>query len=105
MFPVPDSYWKARFDAPKDAGFALHKLAEEMGEMTGAWLQLYGQGRGTANREDLADELADVLGFLLVFADREGIDPAEALIRKWGRHLPDRGTCAEEDKAPGTLSG
>jgi len=76
-----------RFGAPDDARFALMKLAEETGELTGAWLQLQGEGRGTASRDDLADEIADVLGFLLVLAAREGIDPAAALRRKWGGYL------------------
>lgn len=76
-----------RFGAPADARFALMKLAEETGELTGAWLQMRGEGRGTATRDDLAAEIADVLGFLLVLAAREGIDPAAALRRKWGGHL------------------
>lgn len=75
------------FNAPRDARFALMKLAEEMGELTGAWLQTQGEGRGTADHGDLSDELADVLGFLLVFAHREGIDPAAALRAKWGKYL------------------
>ena len=76
-----------RFGAPGDARFALMKRAEETGELTGAWLQVQGEGRGTATRDDLADEIADVLGFLLVLAAREGIDPAAALRRKWGGYL------------------
>lgn len=83
---VADLY-SDRFNAPRDARFALMKLSEEMGELTGAWLQLHGQGRGTATRQDLSDELADVLGFLLVFAAREGLDPAQALRDKWGKYL------------------
>ena len=77
-----------RFGTPRDAGWVLHKLTEETGELTGAWLQHTGQGRGAASAGDLADELADVLGFLLVFADRAGIDAAAALREKWGAHLP-----------------
>ena len=76
-----------RFGAPNTSEFLLMKLSEEMGELTGAWLQRHGQGRGSATAQDVADELADVLGFLLVLAAREGIDPAEALRRKWGKYL------------------
>ncbi len=79
--------YAARFGAPKDAGWVLHKITEEVGELTGAWLQARGAGRGAATQEDVADELADALGFLLVFAAREGIDPAQALARKWGKYL------------------
>jgi len=77
-----------RFNTPRDAGWVLHKLSEEMGELTGAWLQHTGQGRGDASARDVADELADVLGFLLVFADRAGIDAASGLRDKWGAYLP-----------------
>lgn len=85
--------YAARFGTPEDSGWLLHKLSEEVGEVHGAWLRLHGQSRGTASRQDLADEVADVLGFLLVFARREGIDPAAAVTRKWGGYLPkeDRG--------------
>ncbi|MFY0622318.1 MAG: hypothetical protein JXQ89_11540 [Pelagimonas sp.] len=79
--------YSQHFGAPRDARFALMKLSEEMGELTGAWLQLHGQSRGAANTQDLENELADVLGFLLVLAHREGIDPAQALSRKWGKYL------------------
>ncbi len=76
-----------RFDAPEDARFALMKLSEEVGELTGAWLQHHGESRGSASRADVAREAADVLGFLLVFCAREGIDPAAALRDKWGAYL------------------
>lgn len=76
-----------RFNTPRDPGWVLHKLAEETGELTGAWLKTTGQGRGQASLQDVADELADVLGFLLVFAARSGIDPAHALRQKWGKYL------------------
>lgn len=79
--------YSLRFDTPDDARFSLMKLSEEVGELTGAWLRVHGQSRGEASRADLADELADVLGFLLVFAAREGIDPAQALQDKWGQYL------------------
>ena len=83
---VADIY-AARFGTPKDTGWVLHKITEEVGELTGAWLQARGAGRGAATQDDVADELADALGFLLVFAAREGIDPAQALTRKWGKYL------------------
>jgi NTP pyrophosphatase (non-canonical NTP hydrolase) len=80
--------YAARFAAPESAQWTLLKLNEEMGELTGAWLQAEGLGRGAATEQDVADEFADVLGFLLVFAAQAGIDPAKALHAKWGRHLP-----------------
>ncbi len=78
-----------RFGIARDPAFYLGKLTEEMGEMTAAWLKLNGRARGEGSRAALEDEAADVLGFLLVFADWQGIDLAEAFRRKWGVHLPD----------------
>ena len=91
-----------RFGAPQDARFALMKLSEEQGELTGAWLQMQGEGRGTATREDVANEVADVLGFLLVFADREGIDAGAALRAKWGRYVPCAAEAADEGVSSAT---
>lgn len=81
--------YAARFGAPNTSEFALAKMTEELGEVTGAFLQIRGQGRGDATQADLADEIADLLGFLLIFSAREGIDPAAALRAKWGAYLPD----------------
>jgi NTP pyrophosphatase (non-canonical NTP hydrolase) len=77
-----------RFGAPQTAEFALLKMTEELGEVAGAYLRLTGQARGVADPSDLADEVADLFGFLLVFAARMGVDPAAELTRKWGAHLP-----------------
>lgn len=77
-----------KFGAPKTAEWVLLKMTEELGELSGAWLQYQSQARGEATLDDVADELADVLGFLLVFAARTGIDPAQALTQKWGAYLP-----------------
>ena len=88
--------YRARFDAPGSTEFVLLKLTEELGELTGAWLQSQGQGRGSATASDVENELADVLGFLLVFAAKEGIDPATALRQKWGRYAPKTRTTIDE---------
>jgi NTP pyrophosphatase (non-canonical NTP hydrolase) len=85
---VADIY-AARFDVPKSADWALMKLSEEQGELMGAWLAHQGQSRACADAQDVADEVADVLGFLLVFCARAGIDPARALRDKWGKYLPE----------------
>ncbi len=83
---IADIY-SERFDTPDDARFALMKLGEEMGELTGAWLQMHGESRGDGSKAAFADEIADVFGFLLVLAAREGVNPADALHRKWGKYL------------------
>ena len=76
-----------RFGITRDPAWYLGKMTEELGEVTAAYLKLAGQGRGSALQRDLEDEVADLLGFLLVFADWQGIDAAAALQRKWGRYL------------------
>lgn len=64
------------------------KLQEELGELTQVWMKLTERGRkrGLSEselREALADETADVLGHILLFAMRNGIDLAPAITRKW----------------------
>ncbi len=81
--------YSGKFETPDSPDWILMKLTEELGELTGAWLQNQSQARGCATDQDVADELADVLGFLLVFAAKTGIDPSETLRRKWGAYLPD----------------
>jgi len=79
--------YAARFGIDRSGLWLLAKMTEEMGEVSAAWLKQAGQGRGDAGSEDLADELADLLGFMLVLAQAEKIDLAAALHRKWGHHL------------------
>jgi NTP pyrophosphatase (non-canonical NTP hydrolase) len=76
-----------RFGITPDAAFHLGKLTEEMGELQAEWLRLNGRARGQGSRAALEDEAADVLGFLLLFADWQGIDLAAAFRRKWAGHL------------------
>lgn len=64
------------------------KLQEELGELTQVWMKLTSRGRrrGLGEnelREALADEAADVLGHILLFANRNGIDLGPAIARKW----------------------
>ena len=84
---VADAYAE-RFGIARDPAWYLGKMTEELGEVASAYLKLAGQGRGEAARRDLEDEVADLLGFLLLFAEWQGIDPAQALRRKWGGYLP-----------------
>lgn len=84
----------ARFDIVPDEAFFLGKLAEELGEVAAATLKLTGRSRA-ADRSvaeleaNLRDELADLLGFLLIFAAHRGIDLDAAFDDKWGRWLKD----------------
>jgi NTP pyrophosphatase (non-canonical NTP hydrolase) len=72
----------------RDDDWFLLKLQEEMGELTQAWNRVSGRGRhkGRSDEEmarDLADETADVLGHILLFAHKNELDLAAAIRRKW----------------------
>ncbi|MGR3322110.1 MAG: hypothetical protein ACU0DK_09290 [Pseudooceanicola sp.] len=89
-----NAIYRATFGIADDPGFYIGKIAEEAGEVVGAHLRLHGQSRRddadpATLRAALEAELADLLGFLLVYADREGVDLAAAFERKWGRYLED----------------
>lgn len=89
---VSDIY-AARFGIDRDATWYLAKMTEELGELQSAYLATQGAQRGALSqadaRQNLVDETADLFGFLMVFADWQGIDLADAFTAKWGRYLPD----------------
>lgn len=81
-----------RFGIQPDEAFFLGKLSEELGEVAAATLKLTGRSRGSdvnlMQREaNLRDEMADLMGFLLMFAAHRGIDLGAAFEAKWGRYL------------------
>ncbi|MYM54891.1 MazG nucleotide pyrophosphohydrolase domain-containing protein [Thalassovita mangrovi] len=83
------------FGIERDGAFYLGKLTEELGEVASAYLKLAGKSRGAdgdaeALGRELEDELADLFGFLLIFADWQGVDLAHAFERKWGKYLKER---------------
>ena len=72
----------------RDADWFLLKLFEEVGELTQVWNRLSGRGRRHGRSEEelrraLADETADLLGHILLFARRNEIDLPAAIERKW----------------------
>ncbi|CAN5172327.1 MazG nucleotide pyrophosphohydrolase domain-containing protein [soil metagenome] len=67
--------------------WALLKLQEELGELTAEHLRMSGRARGAADGQALHDEAADVMGMLLIYCDRVGIDLEAAMTRKWLRWL------------------
>lgn len=71
----------------RDRDWPLLKLQEELGELTAEHLRLTSRARGEPNAEALGDEAADVLGMLLIYCARAGIDLDEAMRRKWLRWL------------------
>jgi NTP pyrophosphatase (non-canonical NTP hydrolase) len=81
------SYAKAN-DISRDPDWFVLKLQEELGELTQVWTKLTGRGRprGLTEaelRKALADETADLLGHILLFAHTHGIDLDAAIERKW----------------------
>ncbi len=89
LMAVSDLYAK-RHGIDRGGDWPVLKLAEEVGELTQAWLRLDGRARtpaGTDLRGELANEAADVLATVLLFAHREGIDLDAAIDAKWFAHL------------------
>lgn len=85
--------YQANFpDVEVDRDYFPFKVTEEWGECMQAYLMLTDRGRQKGKskeeiREMLSEEFADVFGFLLLFAKSEGIDPVEALDKKWFQRL------------------
>ena len=79
---ISDIY-AAEHGIDRDRDWALLKLQEELGELTAEHLRMSGRARGQADAGKLGDEAADVLGMLLIYCDRAGIDLEEAMQRKW----------------------
>ena len=77
-------------------------VAEEAGELVGAYRRWAGKARRTGTRRDLEDEIADVLITTAVFAERAGIDINEVIARKLAV-IYSRGW--REDAAPASTRG
>lgn len=79
-------------DVQMDRDYIPLKITEEWGECLQAFLMLSDRGRQKGKSKDeiraeLEKEMADVFGYLLAFADAEGIDLPRALERKWFAYL------------------
>jgi NTP pyrophosphatase (non-canonical NTP hydrolase) len=83
---ISDIY-AAEHDIDRDRDWALLKLQEELGELTAEHLRLTGRARGTPDAQALGDEAADVLGMLLIYCARAGVDLDQAMQRKWLKWL------------------
>ena len=90
---ISDIY-AAEHGIDRDRDWALLKMQEELGELTAEHLRLTSRARGEPNAEALGDEAADVLGMLLIYCARAGIDLDEAMRRKWLRWLESKGDAA-----------
>ena len=83
---ISDIY-AAEHGIDRSGDWAILKLQEELGELTAEHLRLSGRARGEADPKALADEAADVLGMLLIYCDRAGIDLEQAMRDKWLKWL------------------
>ena len=78
-----------KYNVKIDEDFALLKLYEEVGELSQAVLIHRKKSRPEkylntdASLKEVADELADVLGMVVVNAHLLGVDLEEAVNRKW----------------------
>ena len=79
---ISDIY-AAEHGIDRSGDWAILKLQEELGELTAEHLRISGRARGEADAGKLGDEAADVLGMLLIYCDRAGIDLEAAMQRKW----------------------
>ena len=75
-----------------DRDYFPFKVSEEWGECLQAYLMLTDRGKQKNNSKEeikgmLEEEIADVIGFLMLFADSEGIDLEQALNKKWFKRL------------------
>jgi NTP pyrophosphatase (non-canonical NTP hydrolase) len=76
-----------------DRDYYPFKISEEWGECMQAYLMYTDRGRQKGNskseiKEKLEAEIADVFGFLLLFAENEGVDIEQSLEKKWFKRLP-----------------
>lgn len=88
-------YKKEYPDVRMDRDYYPFKLAEEIGECMQAYLMLTDRGRQKGKTKDdirgeLANEMSDVFGYLLAFAENEGINLTEAIDKKWFAYLREK---------------
>jgi NTP pyrophosphatase (non-canonical NTP hydrolase) len=88
QFEKASATYAAANDVERDDDWFVLKLQEEMGELTQIWNKKTGRGRRKGMTDEelataLADETADVLGHILLFAHRNDLDLAAAVERKW----------------------
>jgi NTP pyrophosphatase (non-canonical NTP hydrolase) len=76
-----------------DRDYYPFKISEEWGECMQAYLMYTDRGRQKGkSKEEIKEmfeaEIADVFGFLILFAEKEGVDIEKALEKKWFKRLP-----------------
>lgn len=82
QFEVASAEYAKHNGIERDRDWFVLKLQEEMGELTQSWNRSKGRSAEELSR-DLADETADLLGHILLFAHQNNLDLATAIERKW----------------------
>ncbi len=95
QFEQISSIYADKFDINRDDEWFLLKLSEELGELTQAYLKMKKQTRvdDIPDRQlthQFEDEVADVLGQLLLLANHFEVDLETAVQRKWLCWLPEK---------------
>ncbi|HCL64396.1 MAG TPA: pyrophosphatase [Rhizobium sp.] len=95
QFEAASEAYAETYGVKRDGDWFLLKLVEELGELVQVANRLSGRSRrkGMSDqeiRQALADENADLLGHVLLFARHHDIDLEAAIERKW-RFRPTEG--------------
>lgn len=89
---VINKYQEEYPDVKMDRDYLPFKITEEWGECLQVYLMLSDCGRQKGKtkeeiKEMFSQEFADVFAYLLLFAEKEGIDPFESIDKKWFSYL------------------
>ena len=89
---VLQQYQREFPDVRMDRDYIPFKITEEWGECLQTYLMLTDRGRQKGKTKEeirtmFSEEFADVFAYLLLFAEAEGIDPVEAVTKKWFSYL------------------
>lgn len=87
-FEVASARYAALHDVTRDTDWFTLKLAEEAGELLQVANRISGRSRAKGMSPDelrllLADETADLLGHVLLFAHHNQLALNDAILRKW----------------------
>ncbi|WP_313555120.1 MazG nucleotide pyrophosphohydrolase domain-containing protein [Agrobacterium cavarae] len=87
-FEKASASYAASNSIERDPDWFMLKLQEEVGEVTQAWNRLTARGRARGKtpeemRQDLSDEVADLLGHVLLLAYHNQLDLIGSIERKW----------------------
>lgn len=87
-FEKASASYAASNSIERDPDWFMLKLQEEVGEVTQAWNRLTARGRARGKtpeemRQDLSDEVADLLGHVLLLAYHNQLNLIGSIERKW----------------------